>query len=374
MAAMNRRRALLGLSLAVALGANACGGGGSDASQPDPAAGDGSAPPPGAVGGDEVIAPDIRLPAPVNGLSGAIWYANGDGNLVKVAGGSSAPVVVKPLGTYRDVDSVATRVPRRGPRYLEWGRYRDDYGYDFALVQVFDHADNRAYGYHNVEGWVLTSAMSPSGRFVGVLRCPEYYNSLFRADTTNIAGLVVVDITDANNQRVTRDEYGHDGRAIDQFCWYGDDQYLYMTLDGTIVRGSAALGVAGEQVIGTFDNQGLLKSSFDVHPDGQTFLMALGGSRDARDIHLYRATGQPIARLTATGRAYAPQWSPDGNQFLWKDNGAQLCAVDACEGWGEACAAYVAPATTREASVLDAHKFEFAKVPCTALLSWSANM
>ena len=372
---MNRRRVLFGMSLAVALGTNACGGGGGDASEPDPAGGGStpSPPPPGAVGGDEAITPDVRLPAPVSGLGGAFWYVDGDGNIVKVAGGTGAPAAVKRVWTYADVDVVVTRVPRRGPRYLEWGRYTDENVDDVALVQVFDHADNQAYGYHRVPGWALTSAMSPSGRFIGVQRSPDYFGSFFRADSDNVAGLVIIDIADANNQRVMRDEYGRDGAAIEYFGWFGDDQYLYMRFDGTIVRGAAALGTAGEQVIGTFDDQGLPMSGFDVHPDGQTFLTALGGSRDARDVHLYQATGQPIARLTATGRAYAPQWSPDGSHFLWKDNGAQLCAVDACEGWGQACAAYVAPSTAREASVLDAQMFEFAKVPCTALLAWSAN-
>jgi hypothetical protein len=338
---VNRRSVTLGLGAAGALIAfKGCGGG---------------EPPSGGNGGVSV-------------LPGSIWHMALGGNVVKIPrGGVGAP---QTMGKAFDDQSFARlQVSRKSPRYLQ-SLYRIG-GADSSesmLLQCYDHGSNQPYCYFTVPGHVSAAFVSPSGNFVSMKRGPSLVNST----AGDVVGLNIVDISDTNNIRMIRNGFQSGSSAVLQFSWLDDDQYIYMTSGGDIVTGSATAGARGDRKIGVLDNQGMHWGPVDVHPDGSSMLVTLTrvDNVNVHDIYLYKTSGEPIDRMTATGEGTAPRWSPDGRYFLFSHG---YTGMGLCDGICVAsCYSLFASADMRGVTTSTATRFDSNIVPCPTELFWSA--
>ncbi len=346
---ITRRNALIGFgALASAPLFKGCGGGGSDTAVGSD------------VGGGN---PSVPSSAP-----GSIWYADRNGKLVKVSnGGLGTPEAVADIRAADGrVSTFYPRVSRKGPRYLQLGNYGTGSSVG-TLLQVYDHADHKAYGFVDVTGYVSYAFVSPSGNYIGMRRSPEFLNDSFTADATSIAGLMIIDISNPNTPRVVRGDYLSGGAAMMQFVWLDGDRFLYVDKNRNIVTGAADSSASSDQSVGKLDTQSLVSREFDVHPDGKSMLVALfSADGQSSDVYLYDMTGQRVAQVTSTEKGYAPVWSPDGSQFMFKwgsSEGSQL---------GASCTGFYASSSARGLAYANANQFDVLKVNCLRELFWSS--
>jgi hypothetical protein len=162
------RRSALGVvagfgTVAGLVGIKGCGGGGSDSSTDGGSTGGGSG------SGDT--------------LPGSFWYQRADGTLNVVAGGTAQPVVVNKI---MSLDSAsAFSVARNGPRYLQRSHISEGLARDIkAVINVYDHSNHQAYCFINLDGYVASASVSPSGKYVVAFRSPEFSYSVFNQDST----------------------------------------------------------------------------------------------------------------------------------------------------------------------------------------------
>ena len=351
---MTRRSALVGLGTVAALTVfKGCGGGGGGGSYGGGGNGGGSNGGGGSIGG---------------ALAGSIWYEDNRKLIMVPGGGTGTPAAVSDIrGADGVVSSYYPRISRKSPRYLQFGLHGAGSGTGTKLW-VYDHATHRPYGFVDMEGYTVTAAMSPSGRYIGMRRSPE---SVYATGSTTVAGLTIVDIADIDNVRSLRSEMPGGGDAVSGYAWLDDDRFIYIKENRTIFTGMAGTDSSTDKMTGQFDQQGISLGGFDVHPDGKTMLVTVGSSSDGSvDIYLYTVDGQPIGRMTNTGNANSPRWSPDGSFFMYRyGTGADGCApIGQCIG----CVVFHAPASARNLAYGDGQQFDGLKVLCTKENFWSS--
>jgi WD40-like Beta Propeller Repeat len=329
------------------MSSNGCGGGGSEAPAPTPEPG--------------------GTPAPSgSGPGGYIWYER-SGDLFKVQGATGEPQRVNWLKPDGVGGTRAFRVSANSSRYLQKSNYGSGSG-SACMIFYFDAATHTQQGFVDMNGYVGDVRVSPSGNYIAMVRSPEYINTLNLATSENIAGLTVVDISDTSNPRAIRSAFDRDAAAVIQFAWHGNDQYVYMTLDGILYGGTAAGGQPGERRLGRFASDTLIKGEFSLHPSGTSFLIKGVKASDNYDIYLCGIDGAIQRQMTAVGRGYEPLWSPDGSWFMFKVGSDIGCSDPGC---GSTCSAYYAPATVSNLVEANAFKFDGLKVPCLVDHYWS---
>jgi hypothetical protein len=347
---VNRRSVVLGLGALTALTAfKGCSGGGSGSSD-------------GGGGGAS------------SGLTGSFWYQatnNNDNFIIKVpGGGTGTPVAVgKALN---NAPLARLQISRNSPRYLQSLYYSLD---ENVLLQAYDHGSNQPYCYMTVPGYVGGANVSPSGNFIGMLRSPSLVNAAVDGSAPgveNIIGMNIADISNPNTPRLIRSEFSRGPSCVIDFAWLDNDQFLYMTLDGTLATGSATAGSQGDTRIGKLNDQGMLKGGMDVHPDGTTMAVTLVSRNDslAYDTYLYKVTGELIDRLTATGQGSSFQWSPDGKYFAFAHGDTGSCGGSV--NCGDICSSLYAPSNARSVTRSSAQAFDKLIVPCTGARAWSS--
>jgi hypothetical protein len=345
----------------------ACGGGGDDTGGGDPGGGGGG----GGSGGSGT-------------LSGALWYHDSaEGNLYVVDAGTAAPRVAT-----KSADEANTlfefQVSRKGPRYLNLGHVGSGSSAS-TRAYCLNHADHSSYCFINVVSYVSTALVSPSGNYVAMLRSPELFNALYGSDP--IVGITMVEIGDPSNIRDNRSDFASGNDAVLSFRWIDDsssDDFIYITVGGSIVRGSAAAGAAGDEVMGTIDKQGLVMTSnefqdnsldvMDISPDGTQMVLTLingelvPAADNWWDLFVYDMTGKQVGRLTETKSAYGPLWSPDGRDIFFKDGHPTVNNT-----FGKTNSPHVAAASSRSLPLDSATSLDTAKVPTGWDVFWSAN-
>lgn len=261
----------------------------------------------------------------------------------------------------------AFRVSANSTRYLQKSNYGSGSS-SACMIFYFDAAMHTQQGFVDMNGYVGDARVSPSGNYIAMVRSPEYINTLNLATSENIAGLTVVDISDSRNPRAIRSAFDRDAAAVIQFAWHGDDQYVYMTLDGTLYAGTAAGGQASDRQIGRFSSSTLIKGEFSLHPSGTSFLIQAAKAPDNYDIYLCGIDGRIQRQMTAVGRGYDPLWSPDGSWFMFKVASDIGCSDPGCTS---TCSAYYAPATASNLVEADAIGLDSLTVPCLGDHYWS---
>lgn len=369
-----RRSAVLGLGAVASFGLmKGCGGGGGGEEPQPPAAGGSS----GGGGSGSTTLP------------GAFWYSR-SGILYKVVGGVADPVEVN-RSPENSSGYWSFAVARNGPRYLQVGNFGVGSPSN-AVINCFDHATNQAYCYVNVPGYVAHAQMSPSGRYIGVLRSSELAYASYNASVPDycVVEFMIVDVSDVNNIRVVRSDLRKGAAAVYSFQWFGDDNFVYMTWGGAIngdamVSGTVAGGTQGDKRLGAIDKQGmkgvnsykhdrLAGTTFEVHPEGTSMLLSLFSDDGSLalgtwDVYLYDTSGRPIDRMTGTGVGYQPLWSPDGKYFFFQ-NGYRACGDPGC---GPSCSVHYATADKRMATPETVNTLDRTKLNCDYGFYWSAN-
>jgi WD40-like Beta Propeller Repeat len=346
-AGINRRSATLGLGAVAALTAfNGCGGGGASS------------------GGG----------AGTSGMTGSIWYRTGDSVLMVPGGGTGAPqFVVKADGGA--LSSSRPQISRKSPRYLQFTYSGGTGSGESTLLQTYDHGSNQPYCYLTVAGYVTSAFVSPSGNFIAMQRSPDIVNASTGSvvpGVENIIGLNVADISNPNSPTLIRSEFQKGPSCVLKFAWLNDDQFLYMTLDGTMVLGSASAGIQGDKTIGRLIDQGMRVDDMSVHPDGATMLVALYQANAVPfvgDIYLYKTTGELIDQMTATSQGSAPRWSPDGKYFMFSHGTTGTCNGYSC---ASTCESLYAPSDLHQATLSNVQKFNRDNVPCVLQTFWSS--
>jgi Tol biopolymer transport system component len=347
---ISRRTLLLSAAGLSVIGAKGCGGG-SGTGGSDPAGG-GSEPPTG------------------TGLTGYVWYQGvSSGALFKVERGVSEPQRVNSLKDDARDSIRAFRVSTNSPRYLQMGNYGSG-SQSGCMILYFDASTHTQQGFVDMNGYVVDARVSPSGRYIAMVRSPEYINTLNQADSVNIAGLTMVDISDRSKPTAIRTAFGRDSGTTTQFAWYGDDQYVYITLDGTLFGGTAAGGQTGERRMGQFSPSTLSGGEFSLHPSGKSFLINGAKASDNTDIYLCGIDGSIQRQMTAIRLGHAPLWSPDGSMFMFKWGQADVVCSDS--GSRGCCDLYYAPSSVTSVTESQATKFDYLKVQCNVDHFWTA--
>jgi hypothetical protein len=306
-----------------------------------------------------------RLPT---GLPGCFWYQR-SGDLYRVRNGIGRPQRVNSIKC-RSRSDPSFRVSTNGRHYLQISNHGDG-NRSACMLLYFDAVTHEQRGFVDMNGYVVDARVSPSGKYIAMVRSPDYMNTLNLSTSKNIAGLTVVDIGDSKNPRAIRSTFDRDAAATIQFAWYGDDRYVYMTLNGGLYGGTAAGGQDGERRLGRFASSSLIKGEFSLHPGGDSFLMKGRRGPDDYDVYLCGTDGRIQRQMTAVGMGYAPQWSPDGSMFMFKRGTAGLRCVGSdcsiCEG------PYCAPSSASNVIRENAARLETLSAACQQDIFWTAD-
>jgi hypothetical protein len=300
-------------------------------------------------------------------LSGCFWYER-SGDLYRVKSGDGKPQRVNWLRR-RNRGVSSFRVSANGRHYLQMSNYDDASGRACELL-YFDAETNEQRGFLDMNGYVVDARVSPSGKYIAMVRSPDYMNTLNLHQSKNIAGLTVVDVSDKKQPRTIRSTFDRNGASAIQFQWHGNDEYVYMTLDGSLYGGPGARGQAGERRLGRFLSSTMIKGEFSLHPNATTFLMKGRKGPNDYDIYLCGIDGRVQRQMTSVGRAYDPLWSPDGSLFMFKGGSNIGCSDPGCGG---TCVAYFASASASYATEKSATLLDGLLVPCSRQFFWTAD-
>ena len=317
----------------------------------------------GSGGGDQGGSPSA---------SGSLWYEEAGELFVVPDSGAGTPRSVNKVAVQRDT-LFDFQVSRQSPRYIQVGTVGA--GSDVsAICYCHEHADNSTYCFINVVGYVSLARVSPTGNYVAMLRSPEVVNARYDTSPEIIVGLTIVDISNVNSIRDIRSAFRSGDDSIRSFSWLGGDEFVYITVGGSIVRGSAAGGATADRVLGVIDARGLEIGEADVSPDGARVLVRLfdgdGRTSGNWDIYLYETSGTFVGQVTDTGSSYAPLWSPDGTYLMFKDGSPLGCGV---EQGPSCCSAHLAVASSRMLTLPSAQLLDSNKLPCIYETFWSSQ-
>jgi hypothetical protein len=295
--------------------------------------------------------------------AGSIWYKQDRDLMMVPNGGTGTPTkVASILPDDGIVSSYFPSISRRSTRYAQVGFHGPDS--NATMIRIFDHATHQLYGF--VDMWGLCSpTMSPSGRYIGMDRSPNI------VDEKEFAGFAIVDIADINNVSSLRETMPGGDDYLLGFDWLDNDRFIYMNRNGNIFTGAAGTPSSSDQALGQLDQLGRRAGGFSVHPDGKTMLVTLSSPQSASqaDIYLYNVTGgPPIARMTSMDACHGPQWSPDGNYFMFTFGSPG----QPCSGCASGCTQFLASLGGRELKFEDAQQFDALKVNCVASNTWSS--
>jgi hypothetical protein len=307
-------------------------------------------------------------------IAGSIWYAlessfTSDRSLMKVPnGGAGTPTkVASILRGDGIVDTYYPFISRKSTRYIQSGLHGQDSS--ATMIRIFDHATHQPYGFVDMRGFCAPRFMSPSGRYIGMIRSPDVVNN------TRFSGFAIVDVNDINNVTSLRDEMPEGGEFVVGFDWLDDDRFIYINRDGVIFSGAAGTPGSADQRLGQLDLQGRRPGRFVVHPNGTTMLVVLGtqpssSGRFDYDIYLYSVSGgTPIARMTSMDVCGEPAWSPDGSYFMFTFGFAGYSAPLGGQG---GCSQFLASVSARELQFADGQRLDAAKVNCAQQNFWSS--
>ncbi len=215
---------------------------------------------------------------------------------------------------------------------------------------------------------------TPTGGMAGSIWYTNI-NSDFSPNAGTIIGLTILDIADPNNIGVIRSDFLRGDDAVVWFAWIDGDRFVYVDKNRNIISGTAGGSPSSDRVIGRMDTPGLLSTGWDVHPDGNSMLVtAMSLDASAWDIYLHDTSGRQLNRVTTSGKAYAPEWSPDGRHFMFKWGNAEGCgAIGGCAGGpSSTCTGFYAPAGSQNLAYESAQQRDGLKVPCLSELYWSS--